>query len=335
MAAALAQQLLDAHVAHILERCNEKNLPQETEKLIDQVLEQTGGLKLSAVVSKKDVKNTAIFFAAKMDIGPGIPELVAGIARELHGHKAHDKATLNDLVSDRDFDELLDKYDEMELLRERIIHEIVSNPVYTALISDLLYNGITRYINDNPLSNKLPGAKSMLKFGKSLADRSGVDWQKGVRAYIKHNTRAALRESERFLLNQLSDEKLRDSAHQTWDRIKNEPVSRFRDYVSADDVEEFFVIGFEFWRNFRQTAYYSDLICAAIDFFFKEYGKKSLNTLLNDLGVTRDMIVAEAQRYAPRAVKALNKEGVIEAIAREQLRGFYESEVVAQLLSPQ
>lgn len=331
----LAQQLLDAHVAHILKRVDADNLPHEAEKLVDQLLAFAGKIKLGDIVSKKDIAATAIFYAADMDIAPAIPELVAEIARELYHHKAHDKATLNDLISDHDFADLLGKVAEMNELRERIVHEAVGNPVYAALVSDLLYNGITRYLNDNPLTKNIPGAKSMLKLGKSMMEKASPNLEAGLKHYIKANTRSALRESERFLLAHLSNDKLIAAATQVWDKIKGEPVSRFRDFVQEDDVEEFFVIGFEFWRSFRQTGYYSDMITAGVDFFFKKYGKTNLKKLLQELGVERDMILTEAMRYAPRIVAELNKHGFIEQLARAQLADFYASAEVTALLDAQ
>lgn len=329
----LAQQLLDLHVAHILKRVDAEHLPGEAEKLVDQLLTFAAKIKLGDIVSKKDVAATAIHYAANMEIAPAIPELVAEIARELYQHQAHDKATLNDLISDHDFEDLLGKVAEMNELRERVVHEIVGNPVYAALVSDLLYNGITRYLNDNPLTKNIPGAKSMLKLGKSMMEKASPNLEAGLKHYIKANARAAMRESERFLLDHLSNDKLTAAATQVWDKIKGEPVSRFRDYVKEDDVEEFFVIGFEFWRSFRKTDYYSDMIQAGVDFFFKKYGKTSLKKLLEELGVDRDIILNEALRYAPRVVAELNKHGFIEQLARAQLGEFYQSEEVAKLLA--
>lgn len=328
----LAQQLLDAHVAHITGRLSEENLPGEIERLVDLVLAQTGKLKLGSVVKKEDVLATAVHYAAEMEIAPAIPEIVAEISRELYRHKAHDKATLNDVLSDQDFHEIVSKYFEMEELRERILHEAISNPVYSALVSNLLYNGITRYVNDNPLTNNIPGAKSILKLGKSMIEKSGANLEAGVKHFIKQNTKVALRESENFLLKQMSSDKLEGTLTLIWDRIKNQPVSRFRDYVKEDDVEDFFVIGFEFWRRFRQTDYYSDLIGVGIDYFFKKYGKVTLKKLLEELGITRDMILADAQRFAPRVIAELNKQGIIEEIARSELESFYAGDVVTKLL---
>lgn len=329
----LAQQLLDAHVAHIMKRLEADRLEGEIERLVDQLLSFSGKLKLGTIVKRQDVVDTALDYAAKMEIAPAIPELVAEIARELYQHQAHDSACLNDLVTDHDFKDLLDKFGEMKELRERLIHEAVENPIYTALVSDLLYNGIDRYINDNPITNRLPGAKSMLKLGKSMIDRANPKIEAGIKHYINTNTRAALRESERFLTEYLESEQLEISATRIWERLKTEDISRFRDYVSEDDVEELFVIGFEFWRRFRTTDYYADLITAGVDFFFKKYGRTSLKTLLKELGVSRDMIVAEVQRYAPRIVAELNKHGFVEQLAHAQLESFYNSDELAAILA--
>lgn len=328
----LSQQLLDAHVAHILTRCDKKNLPAEAEQWVDQLLSFSGKLKLSSLVKKKTVADTAVSYASDMEIAPAIPEIVAGIARHIFQHEAHEKTHLSDLVSDHDFQDMLDKFAEMGELRERIIHELIGNPVYAALVSDLLYRGITRYVNDNPLTNRLPGAKSMLKLGKSMMEKAGPNFEAGIRHYIKNNTRSAMAESERFLLAYLSSDELIENATNVWNKLKDEPISRFRDYASEDDVEEIFVIGFEFWRRFRKTDYYANLIRAGVEHFYKVYGRVSLKKLMEEFGITRDIILTEVMRYGPDVVAELNKQGVIEEIARAQLAPFYKSDEVAKLL---
>jgi ribosomal protein S13 len=327
-----AQALLDAQVAYTLEQLTGKQLEQQIESLVDNVLADVNKLKLGDVVTPTMVKQTAHRYAIHHEIPPAIPELVGEVAREVYQLKSHDENKLFDLLTDEQFRDLMKKVVEMKDLREKIIREAVSNPIYGEMISEVLYHGITDYITKNPLTKKIPGAQSMMKLGKSVMDMASPNAEAGIKKYIGQNINASLRQSEKFLIRNLSDEKITLIATDVWNEVKLNKVSAFRDYVSETDIEDFFVIGFDYWRELRKTDYYRDMIDAGVDFFFKKYGKSTLNELLEEMGVDRDMIVAEAMHYAPHVLAVLNKKGLLEKAVRRQLEPFFHTDAAQKLL---
>lgn len=329
---AKAQALLDAHVNFTLEQLSGKQLQQQVELLIDNMLEDSNKLKLADVVTPTMIKQTAHRYAIHHEISPAIPELIGDIAREVYQLKSHDENQLLDLLTDEQFRELMKKVVEMKSLRQRVIHETVSNPIYGEMISDVLYHGISDYITKNPLTKKIPGAQSMMKLGKSVMDIASPNAEQSVKKYIAQNINASMKQSEKFLERNLTDEKITQVATDTWNEIKQNKVSIFRSYVSEEDVEDFFIIGFEYWLGLRKTDYYLDMINAGVDFFFKKYGKSTLNELLDEMGVDREIMVAEAMHYAPHVLKVLNKKGILEQLIRRQLEPFYSSAAAQQLI---
>ncbi|MCK5874751.1 MAG: hypothetical protein KAG82_08695 [Alcanivoracaceae bacterium] len=327
-----AQALLDAQVAYTLEQLTGKQLEQQIESLVDNVLADVNKLKLGDVVTPTMIKQTAHRYAIHHEIPPAIPELVGEVAREVYQLKSHDENKLFDLLTDEQFRDLMKKVVEMKDLREKIIREAVSNPIYGEMISEVLYHGITDYITKNPLTKKIPGAQSMMKLGKSVMDMASPNAEAGIKKYIGQNINASLRQSEKFLIRNLSDEKITLIATDVWNEVKLNKISAFRDYVSETDIEDFFVIGFDYWRELRKTDYYRDMIDAGVDFFFKKYGKSTLNELLEEMGVDRDMIVAEAMHYAPHVLAVLNKKGLLEKAVRRQLEPFFHTDAAQKLL---
>jgi len=327
-----AQALLDAHVTFTLEQLSGKKLQQQVESLIDHLLEDSSKLKLADVVTPTMIKQTAHRYAIHHEIPPAIPELVGDIAREVYQLKSHDDNQLLDLLTDEQFREVMKKLVEMKPLRQRLIHETVNNPIYGEMISDVLYHGITDYITKNPLTKMIPGAKTMMKFGKGVMDIASPNAEQGIKKYIAQNINASMKQSEKFLEKNLTDEKITRVATDSWNEIKQNKVSVFRSYISEEDTEDFFVIGFEYWRGLRKTDYYLDIIDAGVDFFFKKYGKVTLNELLDEMGVDRDLMVAEAMHFAPHVLKALNKKGILEQVVRRQLEPFYSSAAAQKLI---
>lgn len=327
-----AAQLLDAHVAFVCEQLTGEAFSGLVEEHVDAALTDIKKLKLKDVVTAKQVKATARFYASEMDIAPAIPELVGEISRRVYNHPGHDDTRLEDILSDKQFREFARKVAEMKELRERIIRESISNPMYADMISDVLYHGIKDYLANNPLTKNIPGAQSLMKIGKGLMDKTTPNLEEGLKKYVNHNTKASLRESERFLLKHLNSDTIYDSAVDIWAKIKHQKISEFKEYISEDDVEDVFVIGFEYWRSLRESDYYTGFIDAGVDFFFEKYGSSTLDELLDEVGVSRDMIVRDVMHYVPGVLKALQKKKLLDDVVRRGLAPFYESEAASAIL---
>jgi hypothetical protein len=329
-----AGALLEAHVAFLVQELTDERFADLLEEEIGQVLRDASRLTVNEVVSPEQIRATALKYAVEFEPSGAIPELVGDIARQIYDHPGHDQATLQDLLSDAQFSEFLDKALEMKDLRDRVIHEAVTNPVYEALVSDITYQSILGYMTENPVTRNVPGAQSMMKLGKNVVGKAGGEaLEKNLKAYISKNLKPLLRESEHFLQDQMDEQRLRETAHEIWDGIKNYKIATFRDYVSQRDVEEFFVIGYEYWKSLRQTEYYASWIDTGVNFFFEKYGESTLSELLDEVGVTRELIVDDAQRFAPAILRVLREKGLLEETLRRHLARFYHSEQVRSILA--
>lgn len=334
-----AAALLDAHVAFTLDRLTGKDLQHHVETLLNQMLEDASKLTLNDAVTRDMIKATALTYASEIEPHGAIPELIGDIARQLHAHAIQESTTPQNLISDRHVREVVGKALELKALRERLIHEAIGNPMYSAMASDLLFHGIKGYITQNNLAKSIPGAQGMMKLGMSVLNKAaaatGMDGglEENLKKYIQKNIKVTLRESEKFLLHGLSEDKLNDVALDVWDQIKSQPISSSRPLLGAGDMEEFFVIGYEIWRELRKTDWYKAMIESGIDTFFDKYGDTTLRVLLDEVGVTREIMLGEAMRFAPPVLKMLKKKKLLEPLIRQQLAPFYESSIAEKLLS--
>lgn len=331
-----ADALLDAHVQFILDQIGGDALQPLLESELDELLANAKKLRLNDCVTRKMIKDTALAYAADLELGPGIPELVGDVARALYAHEAHEKTCFGDLLGDEHFSEIVDMVLEHKSLREKIVHEAVASPLYASFASDLLYNGIKGYLAQNAVTRNIPGAGSMMKLGKAVMSKATPNLEAsiedGLKKYISQSVKATSKGSAGLLLKYADDETLRELAQEFWVRIKPVKVASLREDISSLDVEEGFVLGYEFWRSLRSSSFYRVMIGAGIDAFFDKYGDASLSDLLDDLGVTRSMMVREAMRFAPPVVKALNKKKMIEPLVRRNLARFYHSDAAREIL---
>jgi hypothetical protein len=329
--------LFDAHVKFIVDDLTGPGLKTLIEEEVDAALVNAHELKLGDVVTRAMIKDTARTYAVELELGPGVPELVGDVARDLYALKIHDKTRPGDLISDDLFAEMLDKALELQSLREKLIREVVTSPLYTDFAADLLYTGITGYIAQNAVTRNIPGASSMLKIGRAALSKAKPDLEAsledGLKKYIGKTVQASTERSAEFLIAHADNEMLRDIGLDTWQKLKGLPIGSLREDITSTDIEEIFVNLYEAWRTIRKTDYYRVLIETGIDSFFDKYEQETLATLLEDIGVTRNMMVAEGMRYGPSVIKKLHKKKLLEPMVRRRLRGFYASPELSALLS--
>lgn len=331
-----AQRLLDAHVAHILESLQGDGLLSLIETEVDTLFALAHQVTLDEAVTREMIKTTVRVYAVELELSGAIPELVGDIARTLHAHPIHAHTTLSDLLPDPLFTEFLDKFLDMRELHEWIVHEAVANPVYAALATELLMEGIRSYLpygGNQP--RLLPGRASKLAANavlRSFLPRLEETVEESLRGYIQKSLHGLLAHSENFLLELMEDERLRLLAMEAWDAIKDRTVGDFKAGVSGLDVEEIFVIGYEAWRHLRTTDFYGALIDSGIDAFFDKYGASTLHEILEEMGITTEIALRDANRFAPPVLAMLMEKGLLEPVVRQHLIGFYQSPVVAAIL---
>ena len=331
-----ADIVLEAQVQFIVAQLTGPQLQALIERELDAALAAAAKLTLNAAVTRQSVKDTARVFAAEVEFGAGIPELVGEVARALHAHEIHDRTTLGDLVSERRFKETLDQLLEMRSMRARLLHQAADSPLYSAFVSDLLYHGIKGYLGENALTRNIPGASSMMKLGKSVLNKATprleASIEESLKKYIGRSVQATAQRSIAFFLDHADDDLLREAALDFWGQLSALPIGSWRADLGEREVEELFVSVYEFWRELRRSDYYNELIEAGVDVVFDRYGDTPLATLLEDFGITRELMLAEGLRYAPRALAALRKHKLLEKLVRRNLEPFYRSEDFSEAL---
>jgi hypothetical protein len=334
----IADVLLDAHVEYLVDQLTGDGLRDLVAEHLDALLADAARIKLKDAVTARMIKDTARTYAAEIELGAGLPELISGIARALYAHKIHDRTALKDVVVHARYEEFVDKILELESLREKLVRAAATSPIYIAFASDLLYHGIKGYLaRGSELTRGVPGAGSMMKLGRSMLNKAspGIEntLDDNLRKYVAKSVEATSRSSAEFVLQHLNEDALRRMTREIWDKLKFEHFGSLRKDIAEDDIEDLFVIGYEFWRELRTTEVYKTLIDAGIDVFFEMYGDTTLAALLDEIGVTRDIMLDEAMHYAPHVLKALKRKKLLEPMIRRMLEGFYRSGTVERIVA--
>ena len=117
-----------------------------------------------------------------------------------------------------------------------------------------------------------------------------------------------------------------------WQDFGQRPVADVKELVSSEDIQELFVIVFEYWRELRHTDYFNVMLESGVQAFFDKYGDTSLTGLLDELGVTRELMLDDARRFLPPVMAKLQEEGLLEAWLRRHLEGYFQAEETLEML---
>ena len=241
-------------------------------------------------------------------------------------------------MPDQVFADLLDKLLEFKALREALIREAVRNPVFSALVTELVYQGIADYLDSSSsrAAQRVPGGQSALKLGKAMMSRARGDLSDSLvdslKTYVNKHTQTNLRTSEHYLQQAFESGEIRQFMQDLWDEGKAAKIGAGRAYVDSLDLEELFVILYEYWQKLRKSDYLSRLINTGIDTFFAHFGDKDLATILEEIGITREMMLDDAMRFAPPAIALADQKQLLEPALRRGLEGFYQSAEARALL---
>jgi hypothetical protein len=69
-----------------------------------------------------------------------------------------------------------------------------------------------------------------------------------------------------------------------------------------------------------------------VEHLFLKYGSRPVIELLNDVGVTEDVVTTEVVTFVLPIIEVLREEGYLEALVRRRLSGFYKSAAARKML---
>ena len=337
-APSLVDTLFEAHVKHEVAALKGAKLKKFLEQEVDELLGYAEKVPLGRLISPEQVMGVIKRIAVNMELDAGIPELAAEMAAEVLKAPVQADTTLGEILSREQASGFIEEALELRQQRERIISEIMAHPVYQELVSNVVYHGLVNYLyEDNLITRSVPGVGSVMKFGKKMANKAvpGLDetFERRIKAWLAESLPGLIVRSEQFLHRALTDDELRDSVMAAWVSLENQTIAELQDGLGEVELQEFVVLGYDFWLNFRKTAYFEGCARAVVEHLFAKYGDRPVMDLLNDIGVTRDVIVTEIAELGLPIIDVVHKEGYVEALVRRRLGSFYKSAAAKKLLA--
>ncbi|HEX5362523.1 MAG TPA: hypothetical protein VFW49_15780 [Fluviicoccus sp.] len=325
----VAAQLLDAHAAHILAQLSGETLDTTIDREASAFLDWVDARPLNTFATAERVHTLALERVLDSEPTPALIAEIVAIVKDIWNSPVNETTYIHQIIEHKHYNDIVDNIAGREKLRNDIIHTIVGNPVYGRLLSDVIYDAISDYMQHNPLTKNVPGMSSLMKMGKGLVEGAGGS---AVKGYLQKNIQAIVGRSERTIQGILDARQIHNVAEQLWNKSRGLPLSTARQYFNEKDLDQLSYIIEEAWNHIRRTDYIRAQVKTGIDGWFSRNGNRKAGDVLADLGVSRDILLAEIKTSARVIVGEMAASGFLEARVREQLAAFYGSDVVSGLL---
>jgi hypothetical protein len=331
-----SEQLLAAHVEHELSRLSGAAASQLNEAEVAALFEWLADVNLNDVVTRAQITGVIERYVVDLKVSGAITELSGEMSQLVFSSHWSERTRLDEVLRPESYAAFAEKLGALEGLWREFIHVVVEGPAFRALVSRVVQREIMALLfrrapsdqaSDSPLGDLWP---QLLDKIRPAIDRRLEAY---VTAYFEAHAEQLAARSERRLIAVLTPESLRSLADEFWEAVAPMRLSDAFAYIGAHDLEDFVVLGYEFWLKYRKTRYFREISRELVDHFFDKYGNESLSSLLEEFGITATMVSQELQTFLAPLLAHATASGFLRERIRARLEPFYRSAAVADILA--
>lgn len=326
----LAGKLREAHVQFLLSRLQDDGLSETIDRELAAAYEWGMSVTLNDIIDRELLISMILRLVGTAPFneelrGIVVKSVITGIQSELNNG-----ANIQSLVPKAEYDKAITHYAQFEKIRVDVIRMVLESPIYSELITDVLYHGIKDYVmTENVVVKKVPGVSALMKAGAKSLNKAMPKLEHAaegtIKKFISGNLRSSVELSEKILNNALSENNIKTIADHFWETISEKDFSKFKHYVTDEDIDNTIAIGDELWTEVRQTDYLNNMIERIVEHVLDEIGDKKVADLVNDIGYTQEYISAELKQILPGSLAREALWQYLEARIRASVDDFYSS----------
>jgi hypothetical protein len=333
----LAQRLLDAQVRHHLDRLSGDALETTLSQLADDVLASAGRHSIEALVDREAVKAVVVRALGTVP-GSAAVRGIVDLATTVAYDGPEEPYPIGDLVDRERVEALVDSLLVLHPVLERLLERLVASPLVGTVASRFMGRIVGEVLQANKaVTDRVPGLGSLMSFGTSAASKVMGAADRQFEGLIGDTMGKggvfAVRRLNRIVIETLRDPTTREAVLQAWDLLAEEQVQGLSRYADREDVAGVVDAVHDLAVATVANEHVAHLAEVVVDAFFDRFGGSSPTELLDELALSRDDLVDDLVRIAPRVVEAVRETGDLERIIRAQLEPFYASPEVSALLA--
>jgi hypothetical protein len=332
----LAQRLLDAQVAHHLDRLSGDQLAATVAALAEDLLDAAGQHRLQDLVDREAVTAIVVRALATVPGSAAVRAIVELATTVVHDGPA-EPYPIGELVERERIEVLLDELLALHPVLERALERLTASPLVGTTASRFMGRIVGEVLQANKaVTDKVPGLSSLMSFGTNAASRVMGAADKQFEGLIgdtmgKGGT-FAVRRLNRIVLETLRDPTTREAVLEVWDLVAQERVVGLGDHATREEISGVVDAVHDLVVSTVAEEQVAHLVEVVVDAFLDRFGDHTPAELLAELELDRDDLVADLVTLAPPIVGALRESGDLERMLRAQLEPFYASSEVRALL---
>lgn len=249
-------------------------------------------------------------------------------------HPANDSTTIAEIIPVLTIDKIAQYVASKQGHRQRLIHTVVNNPAFSAMISQLIQHAIQDYLDNSVIAKSVPGVSRFMKMGKSVLENvTDTNLDNAVSKYLQKNILKLSQMSETVLNQHFDDQKLYHFQANLWHKIKALPVSVLKNYVEVQDLPQTVAMGHEIWDFMRQSEYMKQQVHDGVYAWYVRNAERPFDLLLRDLNIDEALIQHELQNLLNPIVQQMIESGYIRERSRLYLEQFYYTSEALKILN--
>jgi len=334
---ATLEALLEAHVQYELQSVGGEAFARLVEQEVARAFEWLASAKLNDVSSPGHILDVIDRYVSQLRISGAIAELAGEMSHKVISSPKNEQTRLGQIIPSDSYDGIAAKVVALDKARSEILHLVARSTAYRSVVSRALHQGLMELAFGRGEPKGVKSLSLLADVGRSLARRLLPAFERHVGArlarYLEENGERLIRNSEQNLCDVLDDRRIRQTADEIWEAIAPMRLSEVFAYIGHNDLEDFIVIGYEFWLKFRKGDYFREIARELVGHFFDKYGQQSILFVIEDMGVSKEMVIRETALLVGPIMKHAVATGFLERRIRANLQAFYASDTVAAILA--
>jgi hypothetical protein len=318
----LTDALLDAHVQHVLAAWRGDSAARLIAERVSSLWRWFGEVTLDQVATRAQVMGIIRRHVIELGIGAGITELAGEFSQLVFSSRRSAMTRLDQVLTEDDYEEFADKVIALDGVRRGLIAMLARSQAFDLFKTRVLAHSLSALVFRRERLRDVAG-----DLVPALEERV-------KRALIRYfgQRESTPGETERELIELIDPESLRSLIDDLWAGLGPRPLTEAFSLIGGQDLEDFVVLGYEFWLRYRKSDYFRQIMEEMVGHFFGKYGRLSLAELLEDMGVTEEMLTRELEVFLVPVLDEAARAGFLEQQIRASLGSFYRSAAAEEIL---
>ncbi|MBP9884847.1 MAG: hypothetical protein KBF93_01025 [Leptospiraceae bacterium] len=330
------QTLLNAHIEYELSQWKGQNLKDNLKIEIESLYDTLVEMSIEDFVDKKTITELAKIYLTSREIGKEEESLALAISEATYRLISSNQDQLTSLSTKAIFDEAMNMGMSMKELRKDVIHTVINSPVYTKMISSVLYNAIADFAGgENAFAKNVPVASSLLKMGQDFLGnipgmQAGIE--KNLTAFIQSNLQNSLKQSEKLLNQELDSKTSKELTDEIWRFLNTKKISDLQHYANTDDFKKIFAIVKLEWEHIKTSPLLLQILDTNLDVILSRYKGKKIKELLALYKIEKKDITENITKIAESYISNPQIQTHLTNRLKLRLEGFYNSSEAKKII---